>query len=38
MAVKYITDVIGQNSIKHWEEKLEDAKIGLEAFLKSLFR
>lgn len=37
VAVKYITDVIGQNSIKHWEEKLEDAKMGLEVFLKSLF-
>jgi len=37
VSVKYITDVIGQNSIKHWEEKLEDARLGLEVFLKSLF-
>jgi adenosylhomocysteine nucleosidase len=37
IAVKYITDVIGQNSIKHWEEKLEDARKGLEGFLKTLF-
>ncbi len=36
VAVKYITDVIGQNSIKHWEEKLEDARKGLEVFLKTL--
>jgi len=35
IAVKYITDVIGQNSIKHWEEKLEDARKGLEGFLKT---
>jgi len=37
VSVKYITDVIGQNSIKHWEEKLEDAKKGLEDFLRTLF-
>lgn len=36
VAVKYITDVIGQNSIKHWEEKLEDARKGTEVFLKTL--
>ena len=36
VAVKYITDVIGQNSIKHWEEKLEDARMGTSAFLKTL--
>jgi len=36
VAVKYITDVIGQNSIKHWEEKLEDARLGTEVFLKTL--
>ncbi|HET9570644.1 MAG TPA: nucleosidase [Bacteroidales bacterium] len=38
VAVKYITDVIGQNSIKHWEDKLEDAKLALEEFLKSLLQ
>ena len=37
VAVKFITDVIGQNSIKHWEDKLEDARLGLEVFLKTLF-
>jgi len=36
VAIKYITDVIGQNSIKHWEEKLEDARKELEVFLKTL--
>lgn len=25
IAIKYVTDVIGQNSIKHWEDKLADA-------------
>lgn len=29
IAVKYVTDVIGQNSVKHWEDKLEDARIAL---------
>jgi len=33
LAVKYITDVIGQNSLKHWEDKLEDAKTSLEKYL-----
>lgn len=36
VSVKYVTDVVGQNSIKHWEEKLQDAREGLAAFLKSL--
>lgn len=35
-SVKYVTDVIGQNSIKHWEEKLEEARIGLAEFLKTI--
>lgn len=29
LSVKYITDIIGQNSIKHWEDKLEDSRIAL---------
>ena len=33
VAIKYITDVIGQNSLKHWEDKLEDARISLENYL-----
>lgn len=26
LSVKYITDKIGENSIKHWEDKLDDAR------------
>ncbi len=29
IAVKYVTDIIGQNSVKHWEDKLSDARKGL---------
>ncbi|NDW18572.1 nucleosidase [Dysgonomonas sp. 216] len=29
IAVKYVTDIIGQNSVKHWEDKLTDARGGL---------
>lgn len=36
VAVKYITDVIGQNSLKHWEDKLADARTGTEIFLRTL--
>jgi adenosylhomocysteine nucleosidase len=36
LALKYVTDIIGRNSMKHWEEKLEDAKMGLENYLKEL--
>ena len=34
VAVKYVTDVIGQNSVKHWEDKLADARQALEAFFE----
>jgi len=34
ISVKYVTDVIGQNSLKHWEEKLEEAKEGLAEFVE----
>lgn len=30
ISVKYITDIIGQNSVKHWEDKLADARKGFE--------
>lgn len=30
IAVKYVTDIIGQNSVKHWEDKLSDARKGFE--------
>lgn len=29
LAVKYVTDLIGENSVKHWEDKLSDARKGL---------
>ena len=32
VSVKYITDRIGENSIQHWEEKLHEANVGLQAF------
>jgi adenosylhomocysteine nucleosidase len=35
-SVKYVTDVIGQNSVKHWEEKLHDSRLGLERFLQKI--
>lgn len=34
LSVKYITDKIGENSIKHWEDKLSDANAGLEKFIQ----
>ncbi|MFA7043457.1 MAG: nucleosidase [Bacteroidales bacterium] len=36
VSVKYVTDVIGQNSIKHWEDKLQEAREGLIRFLYGL--
>ena len=36
ISVKYVTDKIGENSIKHWEDKLADAREGLSRFLNSL--
>ncbi len=36
IAVKYVTDIIGQNSVKHWEDKLADARKGLGEFLGAL--
>ncbi len=35
IAVKYITDIIGQNSVKHWEDKLADARVGLDRFFNN---
>ena len=32
VSVKYVTDVIGQNSVKHWVDKLVDARMGLSEF------
>ncbi|MDR0892008.1 MAG: nucleosidase [Mediterranea sp.] len=36
ISVKYVTDIIGQNSVKHWEEKLADAREGLSHYLNVL--
>lgn len=36
VSVKYVTDIIGQNSVKLWEEKLADARKGLGAFFYSI--
>lgn len=30
VAIKYVTDRIGENSVKHWEDKLSDAQRDLE--------
>lgn len=32
LAIKYITDIIGQNSVSQWEHKLSDARRGLIAW------
>lgn len=36
VSVKYVTDIIGQNSVKHWEDKLADARAGLSHYLNDL--
>lgn len=36
ISVKYVSDVIGQNSVKHWEDKLADARAGLSHFFNVL--
>ena len=36
IAVKYVTDIIGQNSVKHWEDKLADAREGLGGFFEKI--
>lgn len=33
IAVKYVTDVIGQNSVEQWENKLADARAALSYYL-----
>ncbi|MBK5722789.1 nucleosidase, partial [Dysgonomonas sp. Marseille-P4677] len=34
ISVKYITDIIGENSVKHWEDKLSDARKELENWFR----
>ncbi len=36
ISVKYVSDIIGQNSVKHWEDKLADARTGLAHFFNVL--
>ena len=36
ISVKYVTDIIGQNSVKHWEDKLADARKGLGEFFEQI--
>jgi len=36
VAIKYVTDIIGKNSVKAWTEKLASSRSGLEAFLQSI--
>jgi adenosylhomocysteine nucleosidase len=36
ISIKYVTDIIGQNSIKHWEDKLLEARENLAAFIRTL--
>lgn len=36
IAAKYVTDIIGQNSVKHWEDKLADARKGLGEFFEQI--
>lgn len=36
ISVKYVSDVIGQNSVKHWEDKLADARVALAHFFNVL--
>lgn len=38
LSVKYVTDVVGQNSVKHWEDKLADARQGLSAYFEKINR
>ncbi|MEG1580253.1 MAG: nucleosidase [Bacteroidaceae bacterium] len=35
LSVKYVTDLLGQNSIKKWEDKLSDARHGLYDFFRN---
>ncbi len=36
ISVKYVTDIIGQNSVKHWEDKLADVRLGLSHYFNVL--
>lgn len=36
LSVKFVTDIVGKNSVEAWAEKLAHAKLGLEAFMNAL--
>lgn len=36
ISVKYVTDIIGQNSVKKWSEKLSEAQISIADYLSGL--
>ena len=36
IAVKYVTDIIGLNSVKHWDDRLADARKGLGDFFEQI--
>ena len=36
VSVKCITDIVGKNSIKHWENKIADAKDSLKTFFNKI--
>ncbi|MDP4277105.1 MAG: 5'-methylthioadenosine/S-adenosylhomocysteine nucleosidase [Bacteroidota bacterium] len=36
LSVKYVTDIVGQNSVRSWAEKLSDACNGLAAFIGTI--
>ncbi|MDR1003882.1 MAG: nucleosidase [Prevotellaceae bacterium] len=36
ISVKYVTDILGQNSVKQWEDKLADARVGLDKYFNEL--
>lgn len=36
ISVKFVTDIIGKNSVQHWEGELENAREGLAHFLNVL--
>lgn len=34
-AVKYVTDIVGQNSVGHWQDRLADARRGLTSYFNA---
>ncbi|QZE14477.1 hypothetical protein K4L44_01000 [Halosquirtibacter laminarini] len=37
VSIKYVTDIIGENSIAAWEVKLQEAQVALKAYVQELF-